>query len=366
MKLALILFLSLAWIIFPCCGNKSKNNKNKESIQVPADRLQFGTDKRLETLYIVFLFSDYPVLTPFPNAYKTEALVYFAPYKQHRAVQLAKDLIPRGLVADYAVNWLFQHSQFPGLEKTRTIDFPFEARPLQQDSLELFRQALKDFYIEARCDSFFALQQVFLDKMVSTVRDSFTSKDILSVIEEYFGIRKEAKYDIILSPLMHSGGFSIERTDEHELYALIGPNRVEGNSPVFDRTFLEQDLVIHEFSHNYANPIVDQYMNQTKALEKDLFPPVRSSVEQEGYSTWESFMQELVVRATTIRIVGNLYGKEAARDLLDYEKSVGFGYVTELTDELKVYESQRDKYPTLADFYPRLIQRLEKVRDKLK
>lgn len=198
--------------------------------------------------------------------------------------------------------------------------------------------------------------------MVSGVRDSFSRKDIIQVIENYFGIKESAEYAVVLSPLLHSGGFTIEVADRHELYALVGPGGLKDSFPEFDKVFLEQDLVIHEFSHNYANPVVEQFMDETKKFEKDLFPAVREKVEQEGYATWEGFMFELIVRATTIRIVENMYGTEAATELTNYEISVGFEYVIEIVDELKIYEAQRDKYPTLAEFYPNIIRRLGEIK----
>ncbi len=364
MKSLLSILTFLSWIFFSCCGNKSNPDRPPAIAAKPKPALVFKTDKRVETLYMVFLFSDYPVMTTYSNAYKSAALAYFGPFKNHRAITLAKDLVPRGFVADYAVNWLFQYSEFPKFEKTRTVNFPFEVRPIDQDSLALFAQALRDFYVKAKCDSFFSAQQAFLNAMTVAVKDSFTRKDIIKVIEDYFGVHKAAEYVIILSPLMHSGGFAIERTDVNELYALVGPNGGEGALPQFDRTFLEQDLVIHEFSHNYGNPIVDRYRAQTQSLEKDLFPPIMKQVQAEGYGNWHAFLQELLIRATTIRIVEHVYGQKAATELMDYEKSVGFAYVTTLTEALKTYESQRSKYPDLSAFYPEIISGLEGLRNK--
>lgn len=357
MKNLLPIFL----IILTLCSstpNKPKTEDSSSIVQSDTTSLEFRTDRRVETLYIVFLLADYPLLTPFPNSYKTDALEYFGKYKNHNAVVLAKALVEKGFVADYAVSWLFQFSDFPEFARTGTVSFPFAKRPLPADSLELFRKELIRFYTETECEFFFKTQEGFYQTMVAAVRDSFSRKDIIPVIETYFGIKKSAEYEVILSPLMHSGGFAIERSDKNALYALVGPGAVKDSFPEFDKVFLEQDLVIHEFSHNYANPIVEQFMAETKKLEKDLFPAVREKVEQEGYASWESFMFELIVRATTIRIVENVYGTEAAAELIDYETSVGFEYVTAIADELKTYEAQRDKYPTLVEFYPNIIRRL--------
>jgi hypothetical protein len=358
--LFVILLITLAF--FSCTGKKSNSGGTEVIAENKTATLVFKTDKRLEVLYIVFLFSDYPVLSRFSNAYRTDALRYFDKYKTHKAVLLAKALVEKGFVADYAVNWLFQHTEFPEFKKRQSIGFPFEVRSFDPDTMELFREELLNFYTDADCERFLNGQKSFFEKMVLSVEDSFSRKDIIDIIEAYFGIKKSANYYVLLSPLMHSGGFAIERTDSNELYALVGPSGNKGPLPGFDNAYVEQDMVIHEFSHNYANAIVDKFMEESRKFEKDLFPLVQEQVEQEGYSTWESFMHELIVRSTTVRIVESIYGKQAANTLMEYEKSVGFAFVADMAEELKAYELQRDQYATLEEFYPRLLKRLEEVR----
>jgi hypothetical protein len=331
----------------------------------PTERatLEFKIDKRLETLYFVYLLADYPLITRFDNAYKADAITYFAPHKDHKAVTLTRNLMERGFATDYAVNWIFQFSDFPEFKKNRWIDFPFDARPLNADSMSMLQKELINFYNEAKCETFFAREKDFLDAMVRDVRDSFTRKDIIDVITSYFGVTTEATFQVVLSPLLHSGGYSVERKDKKEISALVGPGSAKDGRPVFDKVLLEQDLVIHEFSHIFANRVVEIYEPQAEHLEAKIYPQVKEMTAEEGYASYESFMMELIVRATTIRIVEGVYGKEAAQELIDYEKSVGFGYVVDIGEELANYEKQRDKYRTFFDFYPVIITRLEKVGD---
>lgn len=329
----------------------------------PAEKssLEFKVDKRLETLYYVFLLADYPLVTRFDNTYKADAKTYFQSYKDHQAVTLVRKLMENGFATDYAVSWLYQYSGFPQFKKQGSVNYPFEEMGLNKDSLELLHAALIDFYKTAKCDAFLAKEKSFLSTMIKNAEDSFSRKDVVKVIEDYFGVKSNAKFYIVLSPLLHSGGYSLERTDAHEVYALIGPGSSENGMPVFDKIFMEQDIAIHEFTHNYANIIVDLYMAQSKPLEPKIFPPVKDLVADQGYPDWKTFMYELLVRATTIRIAEKMYGKAAADELVEYEKSVGFQYVVEVCDELAKYETQRDKYPTMTDFYPVILKRLEKI-----
>jgi hypothetical protein len=271
----------------------------------------------------------------------------------------------KGFGADYAANWIFQFTDFPSFQKINEVNYPFGELNLNPDTLELFRKELINFYNASKCDSFFASQKDFLDTMISRASDSFSKKDLPKIIEEYYGVRKNADFFVTLSPLLHSGGYGIDcdnkTKNKNELIALIGPNGETEFIPTFDNEFIEQDLVIHEFGHSYANPIVDKFAADTKPFESTLFPPIKDKLSDEGI-VQESFTYELIVRAVTIRIVANTYGQVQADKLLDYEKSIGFTYVMDIADELKNYESQRDKYPTLTDFYPQIIKRLGQIK----
>jgi hypothetical protein len=330
-------------------------------------RLKFNYDKRVETVYFVLMLTgDYDILiSRHPSSYKSAVSKYFSKYKDHKAVVYAKRLISAGFGFDFAANWIFKFSDFPEFLEINNVNFPFSELKINADTLELFRNSLTAFYKESNCDSFFTSQKDFLNEMISNTENSFSRKDLPEIIAGYYGNKKEADFFVVLSPLLNSGGYGIDCDNKvrnkKELTALIGPNGEIDFIPVFDKTFLEQDLIIHEFGHSFANEIVDQYSGLINKYENSLFPSIKENLENEGIGK-ESFMYELLVRAVTIRIVEITYGKTAADKLLEYEMSIGFKYVKDVADELKNYETQRNKYPTLKDFFPEIVNRLVKIK----
>jgi hypothetical protein len=68
---------------------------------------------------------------------------------------------------------------------------------------------------------------------------------------------------------------------------------------------------------------------------------------------------ELLVRATTIKIAEKNFGKEKANELLEYEKSIGFGVVESILEILNEYDQNRNKYTDFDKFYPTLIERMK-------
>lgn len=349
------------------CDIKPTQTDIKIVTNSDSSNLNFRFDKRVETVYFVLMLTgEYDILiSHHPSSYKTAASKYFSKYKNHKAVLYAKRLISNGFGFDYAANWIYQFTDFPEFQKRNKVNFPFSGLQINADTLEFFRKELIVFYMESKCDRFFISQKNFLYEMISNTENSFSRKDLPKIIADYYGIRKDADFYVTLSPLLHAGGYGIDCDNKvknkKELIALIGPNGEIDFVPAFDKAFLEQDLIIHEFGHSYANEIIDDYSSKTKKYENNLFPSIKESLENEGVGK-ESFMYELIVRAITIRIVENTYSKESADKLMDYERSIGFKYVADIADELKNYESHRDKYLTLKDFFPQILNRLDRIK----
>jgi hypothetical protein len=357
-----LLLALLVVAVFSGCRNKDQMPEKQAAVAGPA--LEFRCDRRVETVYLVLMLTGKydQLISRHPSSYKNKAVRYFSRFSNHMAVAVAGRLIDRGFCFDYAANWIFQFSDLPEFENNYRVDFSFSERPVNADSLELLRKELISFYTETKCDSFFTAQNQFFEKMISKAETSISRKDLPNVIEDYYGIHKDADYSVVLSPLMHSGGYAIEcdnkTTNKKQLLAMCGPNGEIDFIPVFDRQFLEYDMIIHELGHNYINPVADHFKKETAAITAVLYPLVKENMENEGVGE-ESFIYELLNRAITIRIVANAYGQEAADKLLDYEKSIGFKWVQTVADDLKNYERQRDKYPALTDFMPQIIQRLD-------
>ncbi len=356
-------FCLLVLFVQPAKAKVNTNIANNPN----GSKLQFGFDKRVETVYFVLMLTgEYDILiSRHPSTYKSAVSKYFSKYKDHKAVFYAKSLIANGFGFDYAANWIFQFTDFPEFQQRNKVNFPFSTLSLNADTIELFRKELITFYTETKCDSFFIRQKNFLNEMISNTESTFLRRDLPQFIGEYYGTQKDADFYVTLSPLLHGGGYGIDCDNKvknkKELIALVGPNGEIDFVPVFDKTFLEQDLIIHEFGHSYANQIVDSYASLTQKYENTLYPSIKEKLEDEGIGK-ESFMYELLVRAITIRIVHNTYGKAAADKLLEYELSIGFKYVADVADELKNYELNRSKYPTLKDFFPQIIKRLDKIK----
>ncbi|MDF1799460.1 MAG: DUF4932 domain-containing protein [Planctomycetota bacterium] len=132
----------------------------------------------------------------------------------------------------------------------------------------------------------------------------------------------------------------------------------EAGLPVYDDSVLP--LVVHEFSHSYTNPLVDAMHADLVAAGGALFPPVAAQMRAQAYGTWRIVLYETLVRAAVLRYRRS-HGA-TARELSgarNADLQEGFKLVPLVEDALGDYEEDRERWPTLADFLPVLVERID-------
>ncbi len=327
-------------------------------------KLNITIDERIETLYSVAYFNDYFLLNKHENLYKNTLKNKLQVLKEHKAVQLFDSLSTKYNFSYYrTVEWILQFSNFPEFQKIKEKADDYSTVPENKKYLlKEFEKELIKFNQDTLFQKYLTAIKPLNKKVISQVKNSETIDKLPSFLEEYYG-KKLDSYNLILSPLIHAGGFNseiINEKGEREAYALLGPNGEIGFVPYFDKDFIETDLILHEFGHLFVNPLIEKYSKEVEALNSKYYSnELKENAKNQGYSKWKHVFNELLLRATTIHITKQKFGKEKAEKLLDFEKSIGFGLVEEVLDILKDYELNRTKYKTFDEFYPILIKQMK-------
>ena len=132
------------------------------------------------------------------------------------------------------------------------------------------------------------------------------------------------------------------------MYALIGLNSDE-----IDFT----NIVIHEFGHSYIDSLTDQYIENVNKFDY-LFDNVTDKIDMETYGEWNVYVNELLVRSVTYKLINEIYGNDIKNQYINHDKEQGFIYLTNLYNKLTYYENNRDQYKTFDNFYMDLINTL--------
>ncbi len=330
-------------------------------------RLHIEVDPRLELLAVIQFLSNYqeqlPVrlLTDFDFPYKQETTDYFMPYANHRAIVLFEQMSSQGFNFDAPPTVMIHLSLPPDL----TIQYPLSEELITRvgglEQLEEFLEASREFALDTNFMSFFEQHEPFYQQLVDNVSVDYA--DLIS-LETYYGMQQHS-YNIILVPLYLAGGYGplIKHPNgSYDVYSISGPYNVVDNIPTFGSSESFRHLIWHEFSHSFVNPLTAKHWDEIE-LYNDAYEPIQDQMHQYGYGTWETSVNEHIVRAIVVRLTQRNFGDERGKQALKNEINWGFIYTEALVEELKQFELYRDEYPTLADFYPQLIGVFKEVTD---
>ena len=328
-------------------------------------KLNITIDDRIETLYSIAYFDNYFLVNKHANIYKNTLDQKLKTLKNHRAVALFDSISKKYNFSYYRpVEWILQHSDFPDLKKTKNkLDENDETITKGKEYLlDEFKKELIKFNKDSLFQKYLKGIKPINEKVIETVLESKSIKFLPDYLEDYYGT-KLSSYNLIISPLLHSGGFNseiINEKGEREVYAIIGPNGEINFYPHFDKDYLEMDMILHEFGHSFVNPLTDKYVNQIENLKNKYYnEKLQKNGKNQGYSKWKYVFNEILLRAIVINITRSKFGNEKANKLLEFEKSVGFDLVEKVSEKLKIYEKNRKKHKKFEDFYPTLLKELE-------
>jgi hypothetical protein len=172
---------------------------------------------------------------------------------------------------------------------------------------------LRRFARDAAFGDFLARHHGFYDSLVADAKARLTGIDV-GMLERYFGETRRG-YTIVLSPLLHHGGFGVRvrmADGGTEVYSIAGSHGVSDGRPTFGTAVDFRYLVWHEFGHAFVNPLVDLFAERVERTDA-LFPGLREHMRQQGYDEWRSVVYEHLVRASTVRFAFRELGEEGAR-----------------------------------------------------
>ena len=343
---------------------------NAEPIEAHASRkaaapdLHIGVDPRIELLTTVQLLSHYRYLTPYRVNYARDIIIHFSKYQHHQAISIFRNLSSGQGWSDIYPTAMLYLSAPPELEATGPIPpYIYHAFAGPENFLR-FVQALRDFARQTHFNHFFARHKNLYHLLKYKLNESIAQTDLVGLTEAYFGTR-QASYHLLLSPLLHHGGFGPHIGSPggpYDVYTLLGPTGALLGVPEYGPPDQLLQIIWHEFSHAFINPLSERHYPELMR-HKDLYTPLSEQMDQIGYTRWLDCANEHLIRAVTARLAHHHIGAEAGRQALRDESGRGFRYIHALARRLEEYENHREAYPTFASFFPRLIAVFSEIAD---
>lgn len=283
---------------------------------------------------------------------------YFASMKNHQAVTLAKQYRQYGVsydaVTGYANQLVFDEEgkiifEPDYLEGSNTS---FDRWNSQQKTDML--AALNDFYVASKFHDWFVSTKTEQEQAIASFK-SICNLDY-TWFDTFYGKNDKLSSRIILSFMIgnSNNGISLKRKDGTLLLTPVLGSLSQNNGSV--RFNGDMNLIVHEFSHPYCNPLIEANWSSISSKAQEVYSRVSSKMQSQAYSNAMTMMCETLVRSSAIRYMINHNQQNLVNQTLAYEESNGFMMVRTLMKTLEKRELEADKYATLADFMPVLIE----------
>jgi hypothetical protein len=297
-----------------------------------------GTDSRIELMSILFRLAGnkeyHQCSIP---AYDKAIDSYFAPYRDHDAVRLARSL---GVGFDAPMKLAVY------VRDAESLD---ELVPFDRQGVHLFQNwnaakareflgAARRFAADTNFQGFLKSQQPSPPRLV-----------------------------VIAGMANGASSYAVHLIDgpaAQEIYAIPGVSKVDPEGlPVFDSAW--RVTMVHELTHVYASVPIKATAQMEKAV-RQIYESVAPAMQRQSYGNWRTVLNESLSRAATIEYVREHDGPEAARVVIRQENSRSFFWMSGLVNLLETYRNSREQYPTFDSFLPRVTEYFNRVAPRMR
>lgn len=346
----------LCFLFIGINAQTSANNSFKVTAKV---------DERIELTSIVARLAEYGeyVHNDF-KIYADDVDKHFAKYKNHAVVEFARQVREKnGIGFDAVPSLAVRLNQTPLL----TPRVPFTAdvpdKRWGKEDAEKFAELLRKFYKDADCEKFFK-EHAEMYRTAESRFQKLLDKVNFSWYQKFYGELPKGTFNLYIGLLNGGGNFGpkvVLPNGKEELYSIMGTWATESDGlPSYSEDVLP--TIIHEFNHSFINHlVVSQKEVYTKSGEK-VFPLIKNQMLRLAYGSWETSVQESLVRAAVIRylfenpieakIFAGIKAEEIPFKVIELENNRGFYWMQDLVTLLGTYENARKTYPTFRSFMP--------------
>lgn len=332
--------------------------------QETVNGITFEIDPRIELFNIIAMQAGHNGMTLSNITYKQECLDYFSGYNNLEAPKLLKETWQKGWAIHDPMFFLLYLDFDFNLKNGLSPDIIKRGGGIEQ--ITKLATSFKQFYKETDFQTFFNVtQKNFYEQILSNVKYNFKDFKGVEYLENYYG-KKCNSYNLILNINSGYGNFGkqVPSSNGIDLYAIVETNTNSGDLPTYFPTISIIDLILHEFSHGFVNPVIDQYQKELSKSKK-LYEPIAESMQFQAYWEWQVTVNEHIVRAIVTRIAEQIYGKEFSEKSF-YKLMIvrRFIYADAIIEKLKFYENNRDSYKNFQEFAPELIKVFGSISDE--
>ncbi|AKD57145.1 DUF4932 domain-containing protein [Spirosoma radiotolerans] len=343
--------------------------------QVPRSALPYGAkaDEKLtvtvhpgvELLSIIQYLAGHA--GPGASPYRTAVRAHFAQFRNHPAVLFLFNSDARFGYDLPELGWCFDHPLHP---TSFTIpDSTYWLNNFSRSDLTRYLTLCIDFAQQSQFAAFYQSHQADYDRWGQAYRRQVDSAGVVQKLESFFHQPTASRWYICLDPLNSAGAHAIMTKTlsptygQYIVYQQGYWNRQA--KPTIDPTF-EADvynLVWHEGSHVYTNPIQQAYRAQIDSLSYLMRP--NELLSRQNITDWPHFVDESLVRAIATALSRAYRSPQQAQQRLVAEQRSGFVYTDQLAQLILEDYIQTRTYSSFAAYFPILLKKWARLKPEV-
>lgn len=293
--------------------------------------INYLIDKKMVALDIIMLLEgDYYKELPFLKAeeysYLDEVREYFKEYVHHEAVE-------------------FFHKSWE--------EYAYETAYLKamMDESDKIGKIVAVFMQESTFSMFFEEHLQYFETVLEKNLDQMIDIDMINAFNKTYG-ETSGEIDVYFSFVSGGVGYNINRTPNNKI--ILGVHSFENGLPIFlDNThFL--NMIFHECSHGYINPIVEKLPIDNVTIEY-YFQKMHPQM-QKMYGACKSMIAEQFVRGFTLHFLEEV-NQEMYENQKEKEKLFGMELALEISEDLA-----HQNYLSFSDYIKATVTRISRKR----
>ncbi len=325
-------------------------------------------DENVELMSILSRLAGYPeYCMNKAGEYDTDIARYFNEYADHPAVTFMKEIRNTDGISYDAPMSMAIHLQ-------KSDDDRFTLAETEENALTRwnhvdkteFLSLLTQFYADTRFHRFFTTHDSIYRRSIAIYEENVLKNFDENWYSDFYGTAPEESYRIIIAFCNGGANYGPSRHlkgQKKEVFAILGHGLTEESAPWWNESNLP--TLIHEFNHSFINhllPANDPVLEKAWEL---LYRTTEFSMQRQAYGTWETVLNESLVRAATLCYLLDKFEDEStARKELEIELQRNFHWMPELVQLFRKYQKQSSRYGTFEKFYPEITDFFDKYAQK--
>lgn len=321
-------------------------------------------DYRIELLGIIMLISDYAKELPhlfkeYENKFYLDRIKEkFLKYKDEEVIKIFDSFFIK-----YGFSYDAPYALFYELDEdfkcNELGDYVFKNRLHSDNEVYNFISKLKDFADKINFEEYYKSNEEEYLKYINSISSAFEMYDVSKFLFSYYGYGEDKKFFINPIPFASDGAFGAILEDG-SIYSAIPVYKNRRRDNLYDYTGIEKSIVktsVHEFSHGFVNALNEKY----GLIDNDsnIFSDIFEEMKKNAYGSNYSILNEFIIRAIVARYILITYkDEEHYKKEIERTKEWGFIYIDNIIESLIEYENNRDKYKTLDEYFPIMVNNL--------